>query len=161
GGLRVALGHGDGTFAAPVAYTGAIAPLGVAIGDLNFDGKPDLAVASIGSAVSVFLGHGDGTFAAAGTSGSGVRQNVVVAGLNVDGKPDLAATTNSGSVEVFLGHGDGTFAAPVSYTADLGQNTWGLAVADFNRDGLLDLAASGQNTGNVTVFLGHGNGTFA
>src|SRR5688572_31757237 len=50
-------------FAPPVSYSTGNLPLSVAIGDLNGDGKPDLAVANAFSAgVSVLLGNGDGSF---------------------------------------------------------------------------------------------------
>ena len=62
--VSVLLGNGDGTASGrrPTSRRGA-GPISVAIGDLNGDGKPDLAVANYGSnTVSVLLGNGDGTF---------------------------------------------------------------------------------------------------
>ena len=53
------LGRGDGTFQAPISY-GVPGPL--AAGDLNGDGKPDLAVRRTAGTVSILLGNGDGTF---------------------------------------------------------------------------------------------------
>ena len=61
----VMLGHGDGTFATIVTYPIGKMATWVAIGDLNGDGKPDLAVAdyATGAAdVAVLLGNGDDTF---------------------------------------------------------------------------------------------------
>jgi|SRR5882762_2024645 len=47
------------------SFEAGSAPFSVAIGDLNGDGKPDMAVANYSSrAVSVLLGRGDGRFAA-------------------------------------------------------------------------------------------------
>ena len=40
------LGNGDGTFQAAVNYGAGVGPSSVAIGDLNGDDNPDLAVAN-------------------------------------------------------------------------------------------------------------------
>src|SRR6185369_1281023 len=50
-------------FAAPRSFAADKNPSSIAIGDLNGDGKLDLAVANSGSTnVSILLGNGDGTF---------------------------------------------------------------------------------------------------
>src|SRR2546428_593683 len=67
-------------------------PISLAVGDLNGDGKPDLAAASYGSdVVSVLFGNGDGTFGARTDfrTGSG-PYSVAIGDLDGDGKPDLA-----------------------------------------------------------------------
>ena len=86
------LGNGDGTFGAKTDFATGPVPVSVAIGDLNGDGKPDLAVANCDSnTVSVLLGNGDGTFGAKTdfATGSGPG-SVAIGDLNGDGKPDLA-----------------------------------------------------------------------
>jgi len=119
--LGVLLGNGDGTFQAPVTYA-LDGHLGdsVAIGDLNGDGIPDLAVTvscknvrdghCLGAnPVSVMLGNGDGTFQApiqfaSGAPGVGT---VAIADVNGDGRPDLVVTIcqetcDEGQVAVLL-----------------------------------------------------------
>src|SRR5262245_50979889 len=59
--VSVQLGNGDGTFGPTTDYGTGNSPISVAIGDLNGDGKPDLATANQDS-VSILLGNGDGTF---------------------------------------------------------------------------------------------------
>jgi hypothetical protein len=50
------LGNGDGTFQIPVDYATDVGPVGVALGDLNGDGAPDVVVADVSTSdISVLL----------------------------------------------------------------------------------------------------------
>src|SRR5207302_5451324 len=58
--LTTLLGYGDGTFQIPVDYAAGIGPVGVAVGDLNGDGAPDLVAADVAtSQISVLLNLND------------------------------------------------------------------------------------------------------
>ena len=59
---------------------------------------------------------------------------------------------------VLLGQGDGTFRSPQTFEA--GHALTGVAIGDFNRDGLQDLTLSSGDDATVSVLLGNGNGTF-
>src|SRR5207253_2094794 len=78
--------------------------------------------------------------------------------------PDLAvADGGSGLVDgntlsILLGKGDGTFKDVQRYAA--GSHASFVAVADFNRDGIPDLAVANNDSNTVTVLLGNGDGTF-
>jgi hypothetical protein len=174
GGVSVLLGNGNGTFQAAANYSAGNAPAYVAVGDLNGDGILDLAVANFGDnantpnggGVTVLLGTGDGSFRAAGNYPTGLGAVFVsVADFSGDGILDLAVANSGalytgigGNLSVLLGNGDGTFRAAVNYAT--GDAATCVAVADFNGDGILDLAVNNQYSNDVSVLLGKGDGTF-
>src|SRR5206468_5832743 len=138
----------------------------VAIGDLNGDGKSDLAVANFaetyGNTVSVLLGNGDGSFGPKSDYGTGSGPYSVASGdLNGDGKPDLAvANERSLTVSVLLGSGDGTFGPKTDYGA--GSGPYSVAIGDLRGGGQPDpaLAKYIYPGGTVSVLLGQGDGRF-
>jgi hypothetical protein len=148
-------------FGTQVPYAVAASPISIAIGDLNGDGFPDMAVVNSGSnTVSVLLGNGDGTFQTQVAYATGTNPYCVAVGdFNADGKLDLAvANNNSGTVSVLLGNGDGTFQTQATYTVAVGADS--VAVGDFNNDGKADLVVARYNQAEVSVLLGRGDGTF-
>jgi hypothetical protein len=115
---------------------------------VNGDSRTDLVYGN-GYKVKVLFGNGDGTFGAAvDTNWSG---DFGVGDFNGDGEADLIITA-SGYLFSLLGNGDGTFRLVATYSISAGEN---MLVADFNRDGKLDIAFGG-----LTVLLGNGDGTF-
>src|SRR5258708_15750202 len=160
GSVGVLLGNGDGTFQPAVAYgSGGGGPSGIAVSDLNGDGKLDLVVANQGcpgvssNCLGVLLGNGNGTFQAVviypdggadAAGGEGIFIPIMIADVNGDGKPDLVVVsqTNSNSVNalvgVLLGNGDGTFKPVVTYDAG-GVAAFSGVLADVNSDGKPDL----------------------
>jgi len=152
-------------FATAKSYPVGTTPAGVAVGDFNGDGKPDIAVANSGSGnVSILLGNGDGTFQPAMNFSAGNNPSTVLIGdFNGDGKLDLVLyqrgdvqTSQAGSVSILLGNGDGTFQAPKTLALDPG--TYAIAVGDFNLDKKSDLVVG--EIGHVAIYLGKGDGTF-
>ncbi len=112
----------------------------------------------MGNSVTVLLGNGLGGFSAAQGSPFMVGSNpasVVVGDFNGDGFADLA-TANSGTntVTVLLGNGKGVFAPAPASPFTVGNAPQWLTVADFNGDGIEDIAAANTNDGTVTVLLG-------
>jgi hypothetical protein len=105
--------------------------------------------------------------------GSGASE-VALGDLNGDGALDMVVSnTLINTVSVFLGNGDGTFQSPRSFDVgafslpfngpffpELTSAFRGLVLADFNRDSLLDVAVTNFATGDVSVLLGRGDGTF-
>jgi uncharacterized protein (TIGR03437 family) len=169
--LTVSLPRAGAQSAVPVSASGQSSqPL--AFADLNGDGIPDTVQvdASAGGLVVQLMAAG-GSVLSTNTINPGfvplraTDSAVVIADFNGDGKPDLAvsyygdaATGAGGAVFVLLGNGDGTFGAPQSFTA--GSTPVPLAVADFNGDGKLDIAAANVTSRTISVLLGNGDGTF-
>jgi hypothetical protein len=105
GTASVLLGNGDGTFAARTEFGAGPWPYGVAIADLDRDGKPDLAVQNeADGTVSVLLGNGDGSFGVKTDYGDGLigGLSLAVGDLNGDGWPDLVVPDGVDSVFVVL-----------------------------------------------------------
>jgi len=158
GDVTVLRGRGDGTFAPPVAYdSGSAQPSIVALGDLDGDGRPDIAVihdtgdsATIDH-VSVLRGRGDGTFGSATSYATGPRpQDVIVADLAGNGHPDLAvANTRGSTIGVYPSNGDGTFGSPAEIAA--GEGPHSVAAADLTGDGKLDLIVTNLDSNSVGV----------
>jgi hypothetical protein len=182
--INVLLGNSDGTFQPEVTYSSGVQDndsLSLAVADLKNDGNLDIVATSgcvfggrrqctITGTVSVLIGNGDGTFqpAVLYNTNQYYPTGVAVADFNDDGKPDLSVsnycsgpTTICGpaTVSIFLGNGDGTFQPSMTYSTR-GKDAVGLTVADFNGDGILDIAAPNYDTDNVAMLLGVGDGTF-
>jgi hypothetical protein len=136
-------------------------PFSVAIGDLNGDGRPDLATANYFHTVSVLLGNGDGTFGAKTDYSTGAiyPYSVAIGDLNSDGRPDLAvAGLGFCRASVLLGNGGGAFGAITSYGT--GYSSYSVGIGDVNGDGRPDLATANADGSTVSVLLGNGDGTF-
>jgi FG-GAP-like repeat len=140
--------------------TGAY-PWGFVVGDLNNDGKLDVAAGkkttSGAGDIQLFLGNGNGTFKAPIESASkppyGPRY---AADFNSDGKVDLLAVGPHLNVTTFLGNGNGKFVEEKSFGAcdggDCSASVY-TSVADFDGDGNLDvyaIAAGGKEGGTLS-----------
>jgi hypothetical protein len=165
--LFILLGNGNGTFSLQSTTTVFTTPVSTVVGDFNGDGKLDIAVvdrASGGDVVRVFLGNGDGTLQAPTAINLGVSAaatQIVAADFNKDGHLDLAVSfQNQPAVDIILGNGNGTFHAPTVLALPTNNGGYGIAVGDFNGDGIPDIVATTPNIGGVSVFLGKGDGTF-
>ena len=138
----------------------------VALGDLNGDGRLDIAVANLPSGggtsgVSVLFNQAGtpGTFATGVVYAlSGNPQAVAVADVNNDGRLDVVAATSSATagsagVAVLLQTSTpGVLAAPVQYAASTSFGN--VALGDLNNDGRLDVVAASSSANRLLVLLG-------
>ena len=165
GYLIVYLGNGDGTFqlspsqyaAGPHSYPGYLA-----VSDLNGDGKLDIVAPGTqpGSTITVWLGKGDGTFLPGSSYPAGQAPfSVAITDLNGDGKPDLVVPNlQSDNLSFLYGNGDGTFQPAVAFPGNPQSEAFFgpdfVVVADFNSDGVPDLAIANSGFNEVTIVLG-------
>jgi len=189
GEIALLPGDGAGRFGPPVyrpyehagvASSDVLLANNVVEADLNGDGFPDLVVNDINPVtpgVYAYINQKDGTFKISqlvDTPGFFDQvSNVALGDVNGDGCADLVDTRTSGMAGVFVGNCDGTFQNPFNpLQLGVGDLPVGLALADVNGDGKLDIVTSaadlgvgriyGDQPGNViSVFLGDGRGNFS
>lgn len=179
--VSVLLGDGAGGFApataSPISTGSAGYCFGVAVGDFNGDGRPDIVTAN-GQTGDIFS-HGDisllladeaGGFAPAAASpfgdvGSGTNF-VRVARIDGDGIDDIVATNFSGfygrpsSVSVLLGDGAGGIKSS-SDTPTYAYDAVSVAIGDLNGDGRPDAITADSTDYAVSIFMGNNTGGFS
>ena len=145
-------------------------PTSLVLRDLDADGKLDAVVSGRNltdeevrrTEVTILRGQGDGTFVPWQELliPGGTGEWVVIEDFDRDSRLDLAVTISGavGSIEVFRGTPSG-FVPLASLPTE--REPRGLAAADFNGDGTLDLANTNYSSSSLTVLLGDGGGGFA
>lgn len=159
------LGRPDGTLIAAVTTAvgviGNTQPYSVALGDFDHKNGLDMAIGDLaGGPMIVRLRDVDGSYQAPVLYNGGVGPNIVITtDLDLDGNLDLViANRNGGTVTSLMGRGDGTFKKAVSRSTGPMSGPYTLSVADFNQDGVPDVATANYLSANVTVLLGTGDG---
>ncbi len=157
--LVVLLGNGDGTFQAPIdtalPFPKDPFAIAMAVGDVNGDGIPDVAVTNNTDTV-VLLGKGDGSFESSKLVDlPGGDYGLTLADVNGDGILDLI----NNAVQVAFGKGDGTFKRPIYWpvTPQLGSLT-AVVAADLGNDGRTDLITT--DFAFFSVLMNTGKGEF-
>src|ERR671919_423632 len=170
--VSVMLGNGDGTFRPKTDFPVGTQTQAVAAGDFNSDSRVDLVVTlnSPQFSLALLTGTGTGTFNAPtffpNTAGFD-SPAIVATDLNGDARLDLviahsiacyvAPCVTTELMSVLMGNGDGTFQP--ARLVQAGRGMAKIAVGDFNRDGIKDLAMAGDSSRLYRMY-GVGDGTF-
>ena len=144
------------------------------VADFNGDGLADVVVADFAFSFVYLKGYGDGTFRSAlhyyGPTLSSTAftwsysWGIATGDFNGDGQPDFVVgngcpNCNTGQgITVFLSRPDGSMQPGVNYGSPASLSY--IAVADFNGDEKLDVAAIDSKAGVVQIFTGDGSGNF-
>lgn len=124
----------------------------IAYGDVDGDGRRDIALTLNNSTTQIRLDKASGFVTAPAVSGTGATQQL--ADVNGDGRADLVSADYQ-AVAVRLSLGDGTFGAPTT----VGVSSSGvpaIAAADLDGDGRADVLAGDGPT--AQLFLGKATG---
>jgi hypothetical protein len=149
--VAVFLGQGDGTFTALPTFYAGYRPTNIAVGEINGDGIPDIAVANLGDpSIACFLGRGDGTFVADSVMLGTWSPSLEFADLDGDGNQDLVALMPSQAcVRVWPGPGAGRGGPFLDFgTRSLSSQ---VRLADLDRDGRVDLVVEHEGHGIFDV----------
>ena len=162
---RVLIGDGAGHFkpaydlgtASDRSYSGRLA-------DFDKDGDLDVEISNDAPDPKlVYLNDGKGHFHVGSTFGrpEWETRNATVADINEDGLPDIVVANrsgNKGANYICLNRGGGRFDA--ACTAFSREPATTITAADFNHDGLVDLAVPFRDGGQSRVYLAGPKGTF-
>jgi len=133
------------------------APRGVAAGDLNSDTFVDLVVANETTrSLTLLPGLGGGAFGAPVVLVCGERPRfVLVDDVSGDGRDDIVATsagTLGGNHVWAYVQGDGGVLESCAFYTD--REPRGVALADFDADGRIDLVTANRGANNLSIFMG-------
>jgi hypothetical protein len=146
-----------------------VSPIAIAVGDFNNDGIQDFVTGNEGvNTVSIRIGDGNGGFTSPAVPSVAVGVapfSIAVGDLNGDGFQDFVVANESkgagGSVSVRLGNGSGGFTSPAVPEVPVESTPFGIALGDFNNDGIQDFVTADYGTHYLSIMLGDGSGGFA
>jgi hypothetical protein len=165
--LRVTLNRADGTGTFG-AFLSPPQPIGVESSpnescDIDNDGRMDIAVSSTDNG-SVFIvrGKGDGTWISAQEVPLGTNpetHGVAVLDIDGDGDWDVVNANHAASNLAVMVNANGVLGMPTFIESGV-DGEYALNSGDMNNDGISDLVVGGQDSQQIIVLLGNGDGTF-
>lgn len=165
GNLQLFFNNGAGSFnrvSLNGQWPSSFNTLDLDIGDLNRDGRNDIAVAfaTQRGAVSVLFNQGNRTFTApVNYDLCNSSKGVAIGDLDQDGDNDLADISQCSRSGILLNNGHGGFTFNGTYGSGSGSRS--VTLVDFNHDGFKDIAYINNDVnGSVTVMLNNRNATF-
>lgn len=167
GNLQLFFNNGNGSFtriSREGLWPSSSSTRDLDIGDLNGDGRNDLAVAfsTQNGSVSVLLNQGNRTFSSpVNHDVCNSSRGVAIGDLDQDGDNDLSAISECSRAGILLNDAHGVFALNGTYGE--GSHSKSIRLGDFNQDGRKDIAYVNTGAGihgSITLLLNNGNGTF-
>jgi hypothetical protein len=152
------------TFAPKVDFTTGFWSISVSIGDINGDGKPDVAVANFFSdTISILInttptGATTPTFAPKVDLNTGDRpRSVRIGDFNGDGSPDVAVANRYSNTTSILLNTTPTGATTPTFAPKVDLNTGdrpnSVSIGDFNGDGSPDVAVANNFSDTTSILL--------
>lgn len=148
----------SGGFQNDVLLPVGASPTSLYLGDVDGNGKPDIAVVNSGEdSISVIMNRNSGaleTLAAISVTANPL--NIWGDDFNSDGIKDLAFNSGNQILQILPGRAEG-----LGYKAPTENGPQHLTSADWNGDGNQDIAVSYTGINEISILLGRGNGLFS
>ena len=159
GMVNVFFGSADGLLTAAGTYEGSSAVESMLLHDVDGDGHLDLVLEGANGRIEILHGNTDGSFATTSEGGSGSADATTGVGGHLIAVTDIAgrryfyAATPAG-ISVLSEQSDLSLSLQGIYNAGPGRGSF--AVADFNGDGVLDVAVDSPE--GVAILFGSASG---
>ncbi|HTC76237.1 MAG TPA: VCBS repeat-containing protein, partial [Edaphobacter sp.] len=160
GTVNVFFGSADGLLTAAGSYAGSSAVQSMLLHDVDGDGHLDLVLEAVNGQIEILHGNADGSFAAASEGGTGSADATTGLGGHLVAVTDVGArhnfyTATPAGMSVLLEQNDLSLTLGGIYNAGPGRGSF--AVADFNGDGVPDVAVDSPE-GIAILFGNAGDG---
>lgn len=148
GTLYIYLQDKNGNLSQPITQQLPYSPIWLAAGDLNGDGRLDIAIGSFQNRIDVLYQDPQGNLSTPTTLSTAASGAIAIADMNGDGRLDLLGfgvnTTSGTTIDTYYQNSDGTLSAPAQYQTPF--ISWAPSIGDVTGDGLPDILLSSGST---------------